>query len=165
MPRTLKRTSGLITLAALLAVMTSCSGHDEVLSVGSDTDGSSVQDFMESAGEVDSITVSDIYDQAVSEVVIVCAYTPASIIRQELGFTWTGAKSLGDWLSAHDEYQAVIALHEGRVVEAERMTINVLHLCDMGLPSPATIDAETTLRVSRSGTWSDGTTFPVASIE
>ena len=118
---------------------------------------------MESAGEVDSITVSDVYERRISEVVIVCAYTPADAITDELGFDWSGARSVARSLERHDEYQAVVALHDGKVVESEVMSLQVLDLCSMDLPYPATIDAGTTLQVSSSGVWGDGTTYPVAS--
>lgn len=123
---------------------------------------------MESTGEVEAITLFDIYDRDVSGVVIVCAYTGARAIRDELGFDWRGAKALANKLDSSDSQQAVIALHEGEVVESEVILIDVLYLCDMDLPYPATIDAGTTLQVSWSSTpWSDGTTkrIPVASIE
>jgi hypothetical protein len=141
-----------------MAITTAC---------GADTEGgTSVQDFMKSAGQVESITVSDIYDREVSEVVIVCAYSPRESITDELGFDWPGAESVANQLGAHDSYQAVIAVHDGEVVESEVMLINVLYLCDMGPPSPATIGADTTLQVSSSSSvWSDGTTYPVASIK
>lgn len=138
--------------------MTACGGDTE--------EGRSVQNFMESAGQVESITVSDIYDRDVSDVVIVCAYTPRTAITDELGFDWPGAKSLANELGAHDSYQAVIAVHDGEVVESEVMSLNVLDLCDMDVRYPATIGADTTLQVSSSsGVWSDGTTYPVASIK
>jgi hypothetical protein len=121
---------------------------------------------MESAGQVRAITVSDMYDRDVSDVVIVCAYTGATAINDELGFDWPGASSLANQLDTSDSHQAVIALHDGEVVESEVMLINVLYLCNMDLPYPATIDAGTTLQVSPySSAWSDGTTFPVTSID
>ena len=141
-----------------MAVITACRGDTE--------QGRSVQNFMESAGQVKSITVSDIYDREVSDVVIVCAYTPPTAITDELGFDWSGAKSLANELGAHDEYQAVIAVQDSEVVESEVMSINVLYLCDMDVRYPATIAADSTLQISSSSTvWSDGTTYPVASIK
>ncbi len=119
---------------------------------------------MESAGQVESITVSDIYDRDVSDVVIVCAYTPRTAITDELGFDWPGAKSLAHRLGAHDEYQAVIALHDGDVVESEFMRIDVVHLCDMDVRYPATISADTTLQIS-SSVWARDTTYPVANLK
>ena len=148
-----------LSLTALLAVVAAC---------GLDEEGTSVQDFMESAGRVESITVSDIYDQDVSDVVIVCAYTGARAITDELGFGWPGAKALANRLESSDSHQAVVAVHDGEVVESEVVLIDVLTLCDMDLRYPATVDAATTLQVAWSPTaWSDGTTktIPVASIE
>lgn len=151
---------GWLVLTALFAVVAACGGDDQ--------EGTSVQDVMESAGQVEAITVSDIYDRDVSDVVIVCAYTGARAITDELGFNWPGAKMLANKLDSSDSHQAVIAVHDGEVVESEVMLIDVLYLCDMDRPHPATIDAGTTLQVSWSSTdWSDGTTktIPVASIE
>lgn len=142
------------TLAVLLAVMTAACGGK----------ATSVQDFMDSAGQVESITLSDIYDRDVSDVVIVCPYTPQTTITDELGFDWPGAKSLAKSLGAHDAYQGVIALHDGDVVESEVVDIAVLSLCEMDLRYPATIDAGTTMQVS-SSSWSDGTTYPVTSLK
>lgn len=161
------RSAGWLTLTALLPAMTACvplvtSGSP----FGNTQPGTSVQDFMESAGQVQTITLSEMYDRDVSDVVIVCAYTGARAITDELGFDWPGAKSLANRLDAHDSHQAVIALHDGDVVESEVMLINVLYLCDMDLPYPATIEADTTLKVSPSSSlWSDGTTYPVARIK
>ncbi len=146
-------------MTALLALLAACGGDDK---------GTSVRDFMESAGQVETITVSDIYDRDVSDVVVVCAYTGARAITDELGFDWPGAESLANQLDSSDSHQAVIAVHDGDVVESEVILIEVLHLCDMDRPSPTTIDAGTTVRVSWSSTdWSDGTTrtIPVARIE
>ena len=149
-----------LALTALVAVVAAC---------GNDQGGTSVQDFMESRDEVDAITLSDIYDRDVSDVVIACAYTPAKAIRRELGFNWSGAKVLDHELMRSDGLQAVIALHEGEVVESEVILIDVLYLCHKDFPFAATtIDAGTTLQVSWSSMpWSDGTTkrIPVASIE
>ena len=132
---------------------------------GDGDEGTSVQDFMESAGPVESITVSDIYDRDISDVVIVCAYTGAKAISDELGFDWSGASTVANRLDSSDSHQAVVAVRDGEVVESEVMLVNVLDLCDMDLPYPATIDASTTLQVSPSSTvWSDGTTFPVATV-
>jgi hypothetical protein len=147
-------------VTALSAVVGACGGDD--------ADGTSVQDFMESAGQVRAITVSDIYDRDVSDVVIVCAYTGATAITDELGFDWPGATSLAKQVDTSDSHQAVIAVHHGEVVESEVMLIDVLYVCDMDLAYPATIDAGTTLKVSWSSTaWSDGTTktVPVASVD
>ncbi len=132
------RTSRWLALAALLAVMTSC---------GRDTqEGTSVQEFMESADHVESITVSDIYNRAVSEVVIVCAYTSSKSITDELGFDWSDADSLE---SLDEGQQAVLAVHDGEVVELEVMSRQVLDLCDVNVPYPATIGAETTSRLGK----------------
>ena len=112
--------------------------------------------------------MSDIYDRDVSDVVIVCAYTGAGAIRDELGFNWRGAEVLANKLISSDSQQAVIALHEGEVVESEVFLMDVLYLCHRDFPHPSTtIDAGTTLRVSWSSEpWSDGTTkrIPVASM-
>lgn len=148
-----------LALTALLAVVSAC-GDDEA--------GTSVNDFMESTDEVKTVALSDIYDHDVSGVVIVCAYTGPGAIRDELGFSWRGAEVLASKVDSSDSQQAVIAVHEGEVVESEIVPIDVLHLCDMDLSYPATIDAGTTLRIAWSSTtWSDGTAkrIPVASLE
>lgn len=157
-----------LALAALVTVMSACDGDPQQrTSVPNVQEGTSLQKFMASAGQVQSITVSDIYDREVSDVVIVCAYTPARFITNELGFDWPGARSAARYLSAHDHNQAVIALHDGKIVESEFTITKVLDLCDMDLPSPATIDADTTLPVTTSSehVWSDGTRYPVAKIK
>jgi hypothetical protein len=81
-----------MALTSLLSVVAACGGGDE--------EGTSVQDFMESAGQVEAIAVSDIYDRDVSEVVIACAYTGLTAITDELGFDWPGATSLANQLDA-----------------------------------------------------------------
>ncbi|MBS2937238.1 hypothetical protein KDN32_05745 [Nocardioides sp. J2M5] len=148
-----------LALTALLPIVSAC-GEEEA--------GTSVHDFMESTSEVNTLALSDIYDHDVSGVVIVCAYTGAKAIRDELGFRWRGAAGLADKLDSTDTHQAIIAVHEDDVVESEVVPIDVLHLCDMDLSYPATIDAGTTLRIAWSSVpWSDGTEkrIPVASIQ
>lgn len=133
--------------------------------LGNSDRGTSVSTYMESTGTTGSVTVSDVYDQPVSDVVIVCAYTPERAITRELGFDWSGAESLYESLSADDSYQGVIAVHEGDVVEYEVITFADVDLCDMDLRYPATLGAETTLRISPSSqVLTDGTTYPVASL-
>ena len=148
-----------LTLMSLLVVVTAC---------GDDEGGTSVRDFMESAGRVEAITVSDMYERDVSDVVIVCAYTGARAITEELGFDWSGARVLANKLDNDDSEQAVIAVQDGEVVESEVVLMDVLYLCDMDLPYPATIGAGTTLRVSWFSTpWSDGTTktIPITHVD
>ena len=120
---------------------------------------------MESTGTMGSVTVSHVYDQPVSDVVIVCAYTPETAITDELGFDWPNAGSLARAVGAHDSEQGVIAVHDGEVVEYEAVTFEVVDLCDMDLPYPATLSAETTVQISPSSqVLTDGTTYPVASL-
>ena len=144
-----------LAAASLLVATTACGGDTER--------GESVQNFMESAGPVEWITVSDMYDRAVSEIVIVCPYTTESLIKDELGFNWPGAKSLARSL-IDDSKQAVIAMHDGHVVELEVMDYDVLHLCAMDVPNPTTLGGDTVLQVSPSTDVLAGTTYPVASI-
>lgn len=148
-----------VALVLLLGGLTSCS--TEETSDGEGSTGSIATYMSEQDASTGLVRLADAYDEDVSHVVVACAFSSASDIQDRLGFAWPGAAEL----VVEENQQAVVAARNGKVVESEVMSRQVLDLCaDLQVEYPVELDPAASLEVTAEE-WSDGATYPVAELE